>query len=899
MMTGSEIRKKYLEFFKRKGHTIVESDLLVPKNDPTLLFTGAGMNQFKQQFMGKNVTYTRATSSQKCLRTGDLENVGRTPRHHTFFEMLGNFSFGDYFKKEAIAWGWEFMTKEMGIPEDRLWVSVYYKDDEAYDIWLKEVKVPASRIVKLGEHDNFWPADAPAKGPNGPCGPCSEIFYDFGKDLGCGKADCNPACDCGRFVEVWNLVFTQYDRQPDGSLKPLPKKNIDTGMGLERIAAVMQGVRTNFDTDLFKTIHAALRREVGDNVPNANLIADHIRAAVFCVSDGVSPSNEKQGYVVRKLIRRAYLKSGKKEPFLYNVVPAVTAMFKDIYPEIEEKREHIAAIVCEEEKRFNETLNSAIPVLEGMLENTPGALSGEQIFKLVDTYGLPVDIINDEAETRKLKLDMAGFEKFMEERKEQSRKGSDITSDFIFQPDKFKDAPNPVFSEALPLETKIQFILKAKDPADTLVEGDRAEVITSPQSARFYAESGGQVGDTGSIEKPGAKIDILNTYDAGGRKVLEVIVRKGSFKKGDSVTLALDGARNLETAKNHTATHLLQAALRSVLGEQVKQSGSMVNDERLRFDFTHMKKLSDRELARIEEIVNTWVTEKIPVCKAVKGIKEAREEGALSFFGEKYGEMVRVVSVGDKSKEFCGGSHVDNTNEIEIVKVTSESSVASGIRRIEAVTGAKAREWVKKSVKMLIDECQEAAKRAQTDVKATLPVLAKDIVDGKVAIDHKVAAEYEENIKPALLTMKDELEKAAKKLAKDKEADAFSDISKKLDEIASGSIVLSGANFVSAVIDGVDMQILIKAANYVEKKVKNVIVLLGGVKEDKVFLICAVSPELVKSGVDARKVINAAAPEIGGGGGGRAEFAQAGGKNASGLAKALELGRTFVEKRGS
>ena len=897
-MTGTEIRTRFLEFFGKKGHTVVASDLLVPRNDPTLLFTGAGMNQFKEQFMGKNVTYRRAASSQKCLRTGDLENVGRTPRHHTFFEMLGNFSFGDYFKKEAIAWGWEFMTKEMGIPEERLWVSVYHKDDEAYGIWLNDVKVPASRIVKLGEHDNFWPADAPTKGPNGPCGPCSEIFYDFGKDVGCGKAGCNPACDCGRFIEVWNLVFTQFDRQPDGSLKPLPSKNIDTGMGLERIAAVKQGVRTNFETDLFKPILAAIKREAGNGAANLYLIADHVRAVTFCIADGVSPSNEKQGYVVRKLVRRAYLKSGKKEPFLYNVVPAVVGMFKDVYPELEEKREHIAAIVREEERRFNDTLNSALPVFEEMLAESPGGLSGARIFKLVDTYGLPADVIIEEAEARKVRLDMEAFEKLMEERKDQSRKGSDITSDFIFQPDKFKNAPNPGYSEALPLETKLEFILKAEKPADWIAEGEHAEVVTSPQSSRFYAEAGGQVGDTGTIEKTGACLDVLNTYDADGRRVLEVFARKGPFAKGDKVTLALNGERNRQTARNHTATHLLQAALRHVLGEHVKQSGSLVNDEKLRFDFTHMKKLSDRELAKVEDMVNSWVDEKIDVCKDVKNIKQAKEEGALSFFGEKYGETVRVVSIGGASKEFCGGSHVDNTADIGLVKIIGESSVASGIRRIEAVSGARAREWLVGSVKALLEECAQAAVRAEADAAALVPKRAAEIASGKVAIDRKVAAEYEENMKPALLKIKEDMEKAAKKLQKEKEAGAFSELADRLDEIAEKAVAIGEIRLASAVLEGMDVVMLRKAADHIKAKVASAVVLLGGTKEDKAYLICAVSKAPAVSGIDARSVINAAAAEINGGGGGKPDFAQAGGKNTSGLAKALEKGKAFIEGVG-
>ncbi|MFQ5952740.1 MAG: alanine--tRNA ligase, partial [Candidatus Omnitrophota bacterium] len=496
-MKSSEIRQRYLDFFEGKGHTVVSSDLLVPREDPTLLFTGAGMNQFKEQFMGKNITFSRAASCQKCLRTGDLENVGKTPRHHTFFEMLGNFSFGDYFKKEAIEWAWEFMTKEMGLPEEKLWVSIYEDDDEAYSIWLNEIKVPAEKIVKLGAHENFWPADAPTKGPNGPCGPCSEIFYDWGEGTGCGRKECDPACDCGRFVEVWNLVFTQFDRKSDGSLDPLPSKNIDTGMGLERMASVMQGVKTNFDTDLFTDIIKRIKEELyegdiftiqdisGKNV--LNLIADHIRAVTFAIADGVSPSNEERGYVVRKLIRRAYLHGRgakkEKEPFLFNIVPTITRIFKDVYPELEEKREHISAIVEEEEKRFEDTIKTAMPILNEMLATKPKILDGEQIFKLVDTYGLPIDVISARAHIVGTTPDIEGFEKLMEGRKEESRKGSALVGEFIFQPDKFREAPKPDYSDQLPLETKLEFILKESEVTEKVGEGDRAEVITSPQSS--------------------------------------------------------------------------------------------------------------------------------------------------------------------------------------------------------------------------------------------------------------------------------------------------------------------------------------------------------------------------------------------------------------------------------
>ncbi|MBU0682808.1 MAG: alanine--tRNA ligase, partial [Candidatus Omnitrophica bacterium] len=708
-MKSNEIRKRFLRFFKQKGHAVIESDLLVPKDDPTLLFTGAGMNQFKEQFMGKNITFTRAVTCQKCLRTGDLENVGKTPRHHTFFEMLGNFSFGDYFKKEAIFWAWEFMTKEMKIPEQRLWVSVYKEDEESYAIWRCDVHVQPERIVKLGAKDNFWPADAPLKGPNGPCGPCSEIFYDWGEDIGCGKEDCNPACDCGRFVEVWNLVFTEFERKPDGALIPLPNRNIDTGMGLERVTSVMQNVKTNFETDLFQPVIDEIAKEFkknGDSISSENvcLIADHIRASVFAIAEGVSPSNEKRGYVVRKLIRRSYLRSPRKGPFLYNLVPKVVSLMKEIYPEIYDRREHISAIIKEEEGKFSETLNSVLPMFKDMAYQGKGSVAGDAIFKLVDTYGLPLEVIKEEAEKDKIILDTKGFEKLMCRRKEESRKGSDIACEFIFKPDQFRAAPNPEYSDKLPLLARIEFIVKEDKVSDEIREGECAEIVTSPQSSNFYSEAGGQVGDTGVIIKPGAVMNIMNTFETGGKKIFGVIAIKGSFKKNEKIEISLNSEKKQNTAKNHTATHLLQAGLRNVLGEHVKQSGSYVDDKRLRFDFTHMKKLTDRELENIEYMVNTWIEEALPVAKETKTLKTAKEEGALSFFGEKYGETVRVVTIGDKSKELCGGTHIDNIKDIGVIKIVSESSVASGIRRIEAVTGVRAEDWVKRKLKAYLDK---------------------------------------------------------------------------------------------------------------------------------------------------------------------------------------------------
>lgn len=901
MMTTEQIRDKFLRFFEAKGHRIVPSDLLVPQNDPTLLFTGAGMNQFKEQFMGANITFKRAASCQKCLRTGDLENVGRTPRHHTFFEMLGNFSFGDYFKKEAIEWGWEFMTKELGIPEERLWVSVYKDDDESYGIWKDHMNIPEGRIVKLGAKDNFWPADAPAKGPNGPCGPCSEIFYDWGSDAGCGKDGCDPDCDCGRFVEVWNLVFTEFERKPDGELVPLPNKNIDTGMGLERIASVIQDVRTNFDTDIFVKIISEIKKALGDvekelGVSEYNLIADHLRASVFTICDGVSPSNEKQGYVVRKLIRRAFLKSGSDKPFLYNLVPVVVREFEGVYPELEGKREHISAIIEEEEKRFCITLQSAMPVFDGMVEKSGKVLSGEDVFKLVDTYGMPFEVIQDESLDRGLEVDSAGFEKLMDERKEQSRKGSDITSDFIFKPDLFDGAPNPEYSDDLPLEAKVEFILKRGKPADEILAGEEAEIITSPQSSQFYAESGGQVGDRGSVKNGEALLRVINTFVTGGKKILQVRSESGILKKGDGVTLELDADMKARTARNHTATHLLQAALRKVIGDTVKQSGSYVDDKRLRFDFTHMKKLSDREIMRVEDLVNGWISEAIQVSKEVKSIDEARAEGALSFFGEKYGDTVRVVSVGDSSKEFCGGTHVDNTGDIGLVKITSESAVASGIRRIEALTNIAAKEWVAGKLGQMADEFIELAEASGQDTGLDIMDEIGSIIAGTKEVDADVVHRFEDEYKPELSRAVEKLQKAAKKKEKEKSASRFAETTQMLDDLLDQSEDICGVSVVSKVLDGFDMGTLRKAAGYLERKIDSGVVLLAGSSEDKSCFICVATKDVVEKGVSAADIIKGIGHVIGGGGGGKPTFAQAGGKDPAKLPGAIEEAKEIIKK---
>ncbi|MBF0493747.1 MAG: alanine--tRNA ligase [Candidatus Omnitrophica bacterium] len=910
-MYSYEIRDRFLKFFEARGHKVTASDLLVPRNDPTLLFTGAGMNQFKEQFMGKNVVYKRAASCQKCLRTGDLDNVGRTPRHHTFFEMLGNFSFGDYFKKDAIMWAWEFMTREMKFAEERLWVSVYLEDSEAYDIWRNIVKVPEKRIVKLGPKDNFWPANAPKDGPNGPCGPCSEIFYDWGADKACGKPDCTPACDCNRFIEVWNLVFTQFDRQPDGSLKPLPSKNIDTGMGLERITAVVQGVQSNFGTDLFIPIIEAVKRELGESaqsIPQAglNLIADHIRSSVFSICDGVSPSNEKQGYVIRKLIRRAYLKSKQTQPFLYGIVPVVTGLMKNTYPELEEKREYISAIVKEEEKRFSETLTTAMPILDEMLALGDKTLSGDKIFKLVDTYGMPYETVEEAVAARNVKLDRQGFDKCMEERKESSRKGSNITSDFIFKPDSFSGAPKPVFSEKLPLDVEIVFILKEEKTAHGIAEGESAEILISPQPKAFYAESGGQAGDKGFIRKGDNILEILNTCETDQRIILKTFAKKGAFALKDKATLNIDVESKKYSAMNHTATHLLQAALRKVLGGHIKQSGSMVNDSRLRFDFTHMKKLTDKEIVEVESLVNKWIALSESVAQRVTSMSEAKREGALSFFGDKYGDEVRVVSVGDISKELCGGSHVENTKEIGFLKITGETSIASGVRRIEALTGQKAEEWMRVTIKKMFDDFTVSvlriggAAKIISGLEGLSPALelSEAVLLDKKAVDAELARRYEEELKPIFEEAGRRISEEMKALEKNKEADAFNRLKSDLNTAISDIKLCGVVPLLALSWKNIDGGTVKKALLYLEKEVKSCVVILASDVAGKVTLQCLVTKDLVAKGINAKNIIGEIAPLISGGGGGNEFFAQAGGKDASGIAAAFAKAEEIIRRMG-
>ena len=705
IMETNVIRRKYLSFFEKKGHSLFPSDSLVPEDDPTLLFTGAGMNQFKDMFLGKGTLGVKsATTCQKCIRTGDIENVGKTPMHHTFFEMLGNFSFGDYFKLEAIEMAWEFMLNEMKLPEERLSVSVYLDDEESYNIWLKKIGIPKNKIYRFGEKENYWPASAPSDGPNGPCGPCSEIFYDRGKDVGCKRKECAPDCDCERFVEVWNLVFTQFDRRDGGVLEPLPNKNVDTGMGLERMASVIQGVSTNFEIDIFKPIIQNISEitEVKydsqtENGKLMNRIADHIRAIIFCISDGVLPGNEGRGYVERRLLRRAVrdgLKLGKEECFLYKLVPVIADVMHEAYPEIKQRRENIARIIKNEEERFHWTLFMGNKRLDELMEVLRGSgqkrLSGQDAFQLYDTFGFPFEMTKSILEESGLTVDESGFEREMEKQREQARSSTQMTGNI------FDEGPIGIIKETTKetiflgyenceTESKVIGLIINEQLVDSAEKGQEIHIVLD--QTPFYAEAGGQVGDTGIVQTKNSKVEISNTKKSNDIVVHIGKVVEGKIKTKENVTCVIDKERRAAIRRNHSATHLLHYTLREVVGQHAEQSGSLVAPERLRFDFHHFEGIKKDEIARIEALVNERIVENAPVITEEMALDKARKAGATALFGEKYGEKVRVVNIGDYSQELCAGTHVSNTGEIGLFKIISESSIAAGIRRIEAVTG--------------------------------------------------------------------------------------------------------------------------------------------------------------------------------------------------------------------
>ena len=844
----------------------------MPKDDPTVLFTPAGMNQFKREFMGYNSGFSRAATCQRCLRTDDLEKVGKTPGHHTFFEMLGNFSFGDYFKEEAIAWAWEFLTQELKISSDKLWVSVYEDDDEANKIWKEKIKIGQDKIIKLGDKENFWPSEAKEKGPNGPCGPCSEIFFDWGKDAGCGKDDCNPSCNCGRFVEVWNLVFTQFNRKEGGILEPLPKKNIDTGMGLERLAAVIEGVKSNFETDLFQPIVKEIVSKyqsikVSTEKELVYAVADHIRAIAFAILDGVLPSNYGRGYVVRKIIRKSILHLralGIQKAFLYKLVPVLAEVMKSYYPELKERKENISEIILAEEKSFIVTLDSS-PIIfkekfSEFLTKLDPEKAGRVAFQLYDTYGIPLDLTKSWLDKNGIDFSQELFNRELEAQKIRSKSQSAMKGD-VFDLKGIelglKKATKFLGYQDYQGKAKILKVIKDNQEAKKISQGDTAEIILD--QTPLYPEAGGQIGDTGELIKGKSIFEVLDTKKSG--KVIIHIgkVKTGSFKKSDSVLARLNLKRRIAIARNHTATHLLQAALRKVLGVHVRQQGSLVAEDRLRFDFTHFKDIDRTQLDRIEELVNNYIVDNSSLCARQMPLSEAKRKGALAFFAEKYESKVRVVSIGEFSQELCGGTHLDSTGQIGIFKIIHEGSVAQGIRRIEAVTGKQAYRIIKEEEGII------------ADVSSMLN-----------APQERIAEDLEKRLS------------RLKELERQMHSQRLDAVKTSLDAVIQNAQIINEIKIITHMMENVDMDLLRKSVDAVKSKTSNAVIALGSKSQERALLVVGVTSDLCEKGFDASKLILNAAPIIGGSGAGRKDFAQAGGNKPENLEAAFQEIRNII-----
>lgn len=871
MISGKDIREKFLKYFEKHGHKIVDSSSLVPQNDPTLLFTNAGMNQFKDLFLGlEKREYTRATTCQKVVRAGgkhnDLENVGRTARHHTFFEMLGNFSFGDYFKKEAIEYAWEFLTKELGLPEEKLFVSIYFDDEEAFEIWNKVIGIPAEKILRRGEKDNFW-----SMGDTGPCGPCSEIHIDQGPEAGCRKPDCNPDCDCDRHLELWNLVFMQYDRSADGKLTPLPKPSIDTGMGLERITAVCQGKLSNYDTDLIKPIIEFTAKLAGKNYGNnekddvsLRVIADHSRSTTFLIADGVIPSNEGRGYVLRRIMRRA-MRHGKMlgfdGTFFYKVCEFVVDFMGDHYIELKDKKDYISKMVAFEEKRFSRTLDLGLKLIDELLEKNKDRkeISGSEIFKLYDTYGFPIDLLQDIAEDNGYKLDLIGFDKEMALQQERAKKhwvgsGEEKIAEVYKKLSHLKTEFQGYDNHSLTV--KILALIENGEEKQEVQEGKEVDILL--EQTPFYPEGGGQQGDTGTIYSRETIAEVKDTKKYGNLIVHKAIVKKGTLKVGENVTAEIDSEKRIATERNHTSTHLLHKALQMVLGDHVRQAGSLVNDEKLRFDFSHFEAISKDDIIEIERIVNSIIIKNLSVTKTLMPIEEAVKSGAMALFGEKYDRIVRVVEVSDFSKELCGGCHVRNTGEIGFFKIIGETSVAAGVRRIEAVTGMKAfDEYVK--MKNILD-----------DIMLTIKVSQDQIVS-------RVKDLLEEN----------------KAIKKDLDDQKSRELMKIMEDLDRYTYDINGVKLISIKISYPDINKVRELADNIKDKIKSGIVLIAAINNDKLTILCGITRDLTDR-FSADKIVKEITKITGGGGGGRSDFAQAGGKDISKLDEALTKIKSFL-----
>ena len=869
----NEIREKYLSFFESKEHLRLPSSPLVPQKDASLLLINSGMAPLKPYFTGKEVPpQKRITTCQKCIRTPDIENVGKTARHGTFFEMLGNFSFGDYFKKEATAWAWEFVTTVLELPKDKLWVTIYLDDDEAFEIWTKKVGVSADRIVRMGKEDNFWEIGL------GPCGPCSEIYFDRGIESGCGKTDCVVGCGCDRFIEFWNLVFTQFDRDEQGNYNRLARPNIDTGMGLERMAVIMQEVGSLFEVDTIRSIldYAADKagKKYGEDCKTdiaLRVITDHIRSTTFMISDGVIPSNEGRGYVLRRLIRRAARQGrlmGLNDPFLYDVAGLVIENSKQAYTVLAEKEEYIKKIIKNEEERFGETVEQGLTMLNEFINElgskSEKILSGDRVFKLYDTYGFPPDLTRDILNEQDMMYDEKRFSELMQQQKEQGRASWQGGGEAAWDKDELEGLDENIVCKFtgyinLKEETEIAALVRGNSIVDSCEKGDHVVIIL--KTTPLYAESGGQVGDTGAISAQGKRIRVNNTKKVGNGKIIHLgTVEEGSFKVGDKVTAEIDADRRNAIMRNHSATHLLQKALREVLGEHVEQAGSLVDLNRLRFDFNHFSAMTSQEIEKVERRVNEKILEGLSVSIEEMALDKAKSRGAMALFGEKYGETVRLVTMGDYSLELCGGCHVKITSQIGLFKILSESGISAGIRRIEAITGFESINYLKE-IEQRMKSVSEILKTSPQDCVKKVEVLVTEL--------KHTTKEFE--------TLKNEMAKTD------------------IDESISKAVETKGVKIITARFDNLDMDGLRNAGDRLKTKIGSGVVALASGKDNKVSLVVMVTKDVIQKGIHAGNIIKEIASITDGGGGGRPDMAQAGGKDLSKIDLALGKVRCIIE----
>ena len=864
MTSTNELRQTFLEYFHERGHEIVPSSSLVPANDPTLLFTNAGMVQFKDVFLGTDKRpYKRATTAQRCVRAGgkhnDLENVGYTARHHTFFEMLGNFSFGDYFKREAIQFCWELITEKLGLPAERLWVTVFEEDDEAADIWLEEIGADPKRFSRCGMKDNFW-----SMGDTGPCGPCSEVFYDHGPEVPGGPPG-SPDEDGDRYIELWNLVFMQFNRDAGGNMTPLPKPSVDTGMGIERVAAVLQGVHSNYEIDLFRSLIEASAEVTGaSNLEDKSLrvIADHIRSCAFLVADGVVPSNEGRGYVLRRIIRRAIRhghRLGVKDPFFHRLVQPLEGQMGDAYPELGERRAFIERVLAQEEERFAETLDQGLRLLDQAIAGLAGdRIPGETVFKLYDTYGFPVDLTADVARERGLSVDLEGFEQRMEEQRRRARNASVFGADGSEQVE-VSGASAFTGYDGLSGEAEVLAIYCEGEPVKVLQPEDHGIVVLDVTP--FYCEAGGQVGDRGVIRSDGVRFEVRDTQRRGEAAAHIGVLTDGELRVGDRVRAEVDGEARRAIARNHSATHLLHAALRSVLGDHVQQKGSLVAADRLRFDFSHFEPLTEEQLVAIERQVNEWILANVDAVTRLMPLDEAMQSGAVALFGEKYADPVRVLSIGEFSTELCGGTHVRRAGDIGLFKLTSETGIAAGVRRVEAVTGDRALDWLAGAEHKLagVAELVKADQETLLDKVGQLVAQNRDLEKDLERLKSRLAASQGE-------------------------------------DLAAQAVDVNGLKVLAARVDGVDARGLRATVDQLKNKLGSAAVVLATVDGEKVNLVAGVTADYTDR-IEAGPLANFVAQQVGGRGGGRPDMAQAGGNDPTRLEQAIKAVPNWIRER--